>query len=163
MARQQLLDLNSATHPLVNIRDYVDLPEGRSWVNQAWSGDMVNAQYYMPKGQSASVIRYWSDPVHAPVNNDTIAILDGRGSIDDITNGVTHEFGAGDAVFVRSGIVHKVKVLTTQSNVPCSKGSRSLLSTRWSTSISVLRTRLCASRCIPVFGSTVVILRTRAG
>jgi len=75
MARQQLLDLNSATHPLVNIRDYVDLPEGRSWVNQAWSGDMVNAQYYMPKGQSASVIRYWSDPGHAPVKNDTLAIL----------------------------------------------------------------------------------------
>jgi spermidine/putrescine transport system substrate-binding protein len=75
LAKQELLALNAATNPLVNIRDYVDLPEGRSWVNQAWSGDMVNAQYYMPKGQSASVIRYWSDPVHAPVNNDTIAIL----------------------------------------------------------------------------------------
>jgi quercetin dioxygenase-like cupin family protein len=42
-------------------------------------------------------------------SDDTIAILDGRGSIDDLTNGVTHEFGAGDVVFVRSGIVHKVK------------------------------------------------------
>jgi quercetin dioxygenase-like cupin family protein len=42
-------------------------------------------------------------------SDDTIAILEGRGSIDDITNGVTHEFGAGDVVFVRAGITHKVK------------------------------------------------------
>jgi quercetin dioxygenase-like cupin family protein len=42
-------------------------------------------------------------------SDDTIAILEGRGSIDDVTNGVTHEFGSGDVVFVRSGIVHKVK------------------------------------------------------
>jgi quercetin dioxygenase-like cupin family protein len=42
-------------------------------------------------------------------SDDTIAILEGRGSIDDVTNGVTREFAAGDVVFVRSGIVHKVK------------------------------------------------------
>lgn len=42
-------------------------------------------------------------------SEDTIAILDGRGSIDDITNGVTHEFAAGDVVYVRPGITHKVK------------------------------------------------------
>jgi quercetin dioxygenase-like cupin family protein len=42
-------------------------------------------------------------------SDDTIAILEGRGSVDDITNGVTHEFSAGDVVFVRAGIVHKVK------------------------------------------------------
>lgn len=42
-------------------------------------------------------------------SDDTIAILDGRGSVDDLTNGVTHEFEAGDVVFVRAGIMHKVK------------------------------------------------------
>ncbi|HKP18749.1 MAG TPA: cupin domain-containing protein [Gaiellaceae bacterium] len=42
-------------------------------------------------------------------SEDTIAILDGRGSIDDLTNGVTHEFSAGDVVYVRPGITHKVK------------------------------------------------------
>jgi quercetin dioxygenase-like cupin family protein len=42
-------------------------------------------------------------------SDDTIAILEGRGSIDDLTNGVTHEFAAGDVVFVRAGITHKVK------------------------------------------------------
>ena len=42
-------------------------------------------------------------------SDDTIAILEGRGSIDDLTNGRTHEFAAGDVVFVRAGITHKVK------------------------------------------------------
>jgi mannose-6-phosphate isomerase-like protein (cupin superfamily) len=42
-------------------------------------------------------------------SDDTIAILDGRGSIDDLTNGVTHEFSSGDVVFVRAGVRHKVK------------------------------------------------------
>jgi quercetin dioxygenase-like cupin family protein len=42
-------------------------------------------------------------------SDDTIAILEGRGSIDDVTNGVTHEFAPGDVVFVRAGITHKVK------------------------------------------------------
>lgn len=42
-------------------------------------------------------------------SDDTIAILEGRGSIDDLTNDVTHDFEAGDVVFVRAGITHKVK------------------------------------------------------
>ena len=42
-------------------------------------------------------------------SDDTIAIISGRGSIDDLTNGVTHDFAAGDVVFVRAGIRHKVK------------------------------------------------------
>lgn len=42
-------------------------------------------------------------------SDDTIAILDGAGSIDDIDAGVTHDFSAGDVVFVRAGVTHKVK------------------------------------------------------
>jgi quercetin dioxygenase-like cupin family protein len=42
-------------------------------------------------------------------SDDTIAILAGAGSIDDLTNGETHEFTAGDVVFVGAGIQHKVK------------------------------------------------------
>jgi mannose-6-phosphate isomerase-like protein (cupin superfamily) len=42
-------------------------------------------------------------------SDDTIAILEGRGSIDDLTNGVTHEFAEGDVVFVRRGVRHMVK------------------------------------------------------
>jgi spermidine/putrescine transport system substrate-binding protein len=75
LVKTQLLQMARATNPLVNINDYVDLPEGKTWVNEAWSGDMVNAQYYGPKGFDVGVLRYWYLPTHAPVNNDTLAIL----------------------------------------------------------------------------------------
>jgi mannose-6-phosphate isomerase-like protein (cupin superfamily) len=42
-------------------------------------------------------------------SDDTIAILGGRGSIDDLTNEATYHFETGDVVFVRAGIRHKVK------------------------------------------------------
>lgn len=40
---------------------------------------------------------------------DTIVILEGRGSVDDLTNRVTLEFQAGDVVHVPPGVVHAVK------------------------------------------------------
>jgi mannose-6-phosphate isomerase-like protein (cupin superfamily) len=42
-------------------------------------------------------------------SDDTIAILAGAGSIDDLESGRTHDFSAGDVVFVRAGVPHKVK------------------------------------------------------
>jgi quercetin dioxygenase-like cupin family protein len=42
-------------------------------------------------------------------SDDTIAILEGEGSIDDLDGGETHDFTAGDVVFVRTGVRHKVK------------------------------------------------------
>jgi quercetin dioxygenase-like cupin family protein len=42
-------------------------------------------------------------------SDDTIAILEGAGSIDDLDAGTTHDFTAGDVVFVRAGTRHKVK------------------------------------------------------
>jgi spermidine/putrescine transport system substrate-binding protein len=52
---------------LVNIRysidgAYIKLPEGKLAIHHAWSGDMVNAQYYMPKGDDPSVLRYMWPP-----------------------------------------------------------------------------------------------------
>jgi spermidine/putrescine transport system substrate-binding protein len=75
LVRRELLALGKATNPLVNVRDYVDLPEGKVGITEAWSGDMINSQYYGPKGFDPGVLRYWSLPKHAPVNNDNIAIL----------------------------------------------------------------------------------------
>jgi quercetin dioxygenase-like cupin family protein len=42
-------------------------------------------------------------------SDDTIAILEGAGSIDNLDAGETHDFTAGDVVFVRAGVRHKVK------------------------------------------------------
>jgi quercetin dioxygenase-like cupin family protein len=50
-----------------------------------------------------------NDPHEHESSDDTIAILEGRGSIDNLSDGSTHEFEAGDVVFVRSGVRHKVK------------------------------------------------------
>ena len=41
-------------------------------------------------------------------SEDTIYILDGKGSIDDITNGLRLEFGKGDVVHVPVGVWHAV-------------------------------------------------------
>lgn len=50
-----------------------------------------------------------NDPHAHEASDDTIAILEGKGSIDNLSDGTTHEFEAGDVVFVRAGIRHKVK------------------------------------------------------
>jgi quercetin dioxygenase-like cupin family protein len=42
-------------------------------------------------------------------SEDTIVILEGRGSIDDLTHGQTHEFGAGDVIHVPAGLRHAVR------------------------------------------------------
>jgi quercetin dioxygenase-like cupin family protein len=44
-----------------------------------------------------------------PDSEDTIVILEGRGSIDDLTNGVTHEFAAGDVIHVPAKLQHAVR------------------------------------------------------
>jgi quercetin dioxygenase-like cupin family protein len=42
-------------------------------------------------------------------SDDTIVILEGKGSIDDLDAGVTLSFEAGSVVHVRAGVQHKVK------------------------------------------------------
>jgi spermidine/putrescine transport system substrate-binding protein len=73
---RQLLDCAQKVSPALDVSDYTDVPEGKAWIHQAWSGDMVTAQYYMPKGQSPKVIRYWYPPDgRGVIGNDLIAIL----------------------------------------------------------------------------------------
>jgi spermidine/putrescine transport system substrate-binding protein len=72
----QLTDMISKTNPKVNITDYQDIPDGTTNVSQAWSGDMINAQYNMPAGQSPSVLRYWYPKNgKGAVNEDIFVIL----------------------------------------------------------------------------------------
>ena len=42
-------------------------------------------------------------------SDDVIAILEGAASIDNLDTGETHDFSAGDVVFVRAGVRHMVK------------------------------------------------------
>ncbi|CAN5888137.1 spermidine/putrescine ABC transporter substrate-binding protein [soil metagenome] len=82
-ARDSLVELTN----LVDIRYTIDgayakLPEGVFGIHHAWSGDMVNAPYYMPKGGDPSVLRYVWPPrarggAGGYVSNDSLAVLKG--------------------------------------------------------------------------------------
>jgi spermidine/putrescine transport system substrate-binding protein len=54
---------------------YAKLPEGEFSVSQAWSGDIVGAQWYLPKGTTTEVLGYWypSDK-RGLIGNDAISI-----------------------------------------------------------------------------------------
>ena len=48
-------------------------------------------------------------PHDHPVSEDTIFILEGRGSVRDLTNDLELEFEAGQAIFVPAGLRHQVR------------------------------------------------------
>jgi spermidine/putrescine transport system substrate-binding protein len=84
-------DLKAAQNNLIELTDLVDirytidgayskLPEGVFGIHHAWSGDMVYAPYYMPKGDDPSVLRYvWPPKAQGGaggyVSNDNFAVL----------------------------------------------------------------------------------------
>jgi spermidine/putrescine transport system substrate-binding protein len=76
LVRQDLLDLASATQPVIDVNAYEDLPTGKTWVSMAFSGDLVAAPYYLPEGVDPRVLRYWF-PLdgRGTVGNDLMTIL----------------------------------------------------------------------------------------
>jgi len=87
-------DLEAAGDALVELVDlmgvrytidgsYAGIPEGRFGLHHAWSGDLVNSQYYWPEGADISVTRYlWpakseGSTVNGPISNDTMAVVKG--------------------------------------------------------------------------------------
>lgn len=72
-----LADVTELTD-LVNVKlgaeAYTVLPEKRTWVHQCWSGDVVNAQYYLPEGESIDNIGYWKSP-NGVIGSDTIGVM----------------------------------------------------------------------------------------
>jgi spermidine/putrescine transport system substrate-binding protein len=70
-----LLALTDAVNIKVSVQDYTYVPEGRAWVHEAWSGDFVSAQYYLPKGVDYTVLGYWYPPDgRGLIGNDAISI-----------------------------------------------------------------------------------------
>ena len=80
LIRDQLTGLAAARRrPKVTITMYNDLPAGQLGLCQMWSGDVVNAQYYLPKGTGPDVLRYWFPPDgKGMVDNDLMVVLQGR-------------------------------------------------------------------------------------
>jgi spermidine/putrescine transport system substrate-binding protein len=76
--QENLTELSQATKPKVTVSMYNDLPSGQLGISQMWSGDIVNAQYYLPKGQSVDVLRYWfPEDGMGQVDNDLMMVLSG--------------------------------------------------------------------------------------
>jgi spermidine/putrescine transport system substrate-binding protein len=74
-ARADLVDLASAVDVKLGIEAYTRIPEGGATVHQAWSGDAVNAQYYLPEGGDPAVLGYWYPHGEIGViGSDTLAI-----------------------------------------------------------------------------------------
>jgi spermidine/putrescine transport system substrate-binding protein len=59
MVGEQLNALVAATSPKVTITAYNDLPAGQLGIAQMWSGDIINAQSYLPEGTSTDILQYW--------------------------------------------------------------------------------------------------------
>ncbi len=75
-AQAALIDLSKKVNVKVSTDDYANLPEGKAWIHQAWSGSMVSAQYYLPKGVSTDVLGYWyPEDGQGPVGVDQMAVL----------------------------------------------------------------------------------------
>jgi spermidine/putrescine transport system substrate-binding protein len=76
LVRQDLLDLASATRPVIDVNAYEDLPTGKTWVSMAFSGDLVAAPEYLPEGVNPEVLGYWF-PLdgRGTVGNDLMTIL----------------------------------------------------------------------------------------
>jgi spermidine/putrescine transport system substrate-binding protein len=76
--QENLTELSQSSQPKVTISMYNDLPSGQLGISQMWSGDVVNAQYYLPKGQSVDVLRYWfPEDGMGLVDNDLMMVLSG--------------------------------------------------------------------------------------
>jgi spermidine/putrescine transport system substrate-binding protein len=76
-AEKDLSQLTSIANIKVNVNDYTDLPSGKTYISQAWSGDIAGAPYYLPKGVKPTVLGYWRPDSHAATQNDMITILRG--------------------------------------------------------------------------------------
>ncbi len=78
MIGEQLKAMVAATSPKVTITMYNDLPAGQLGICQMWSGDIINAQSYLPDDQSTEILRYWF-PADGKglVDNDLMVLLRG--------------------------------------------------------------------------------------
>jgi spermidine/putrescine transport system substrate-binding protein len=81
LMRKRLHTMQQITDPRVTITMYNDLPAGQFGIAQMWSGDIVNAVYYLPKKTSPDVLRYWfPQDGRGLVDNDLMVLLAGGGN-----------------------------------------------------------------------------------
>ena len=62
LAKNELKSLYDAVNVKLSTDDYTNLPEGRAWVHQMWSGSAISAQWYLPEGTGPEALGYWFPP-----------------------------------------------------------------------------------------------------
>jgi len=74
-ATDSLIELINLVKIKTDVNAYSEVPEGTATVHQAWSGDPIAGQYYLPKGETPEVLGFWR-PAAADyvIGSDNIAI-----------------------------------------------------------------------------------------
>jgi len=74
-AGKDLEQLTGICNVKIAYNDYQTLPEAKTYLHHAWSGDIVGAAiYYMPKGVKPDVLSYWAPDTNGVVQNDFLCI-----------------------------------------------------------------------------------------
>ena len=75
-AKESILELINENEARLTINgSYAKLPEDEFWAAQSWSGDIVGAKWYLPRGTGVDVLGYWyPDDNVGLLGNDTIVI-----------------------------------------------------------------------------------------
>ncbi len=80
-ALADILELADTVNPRVGVEAYTILPEGRATIHQAWAGDVVNAQYYLPEGESIENVGFFYPPEGGGmIGSDQMTVLAGAAS-----------------------------------------------------------------------------------
>jgi spermidine/putrescine transport system substrate-binding protein len=59
LAKKELKSLIGAVNVKLSTDDYTNVPEGKAWVHQMWSGSAIGAQWYLPEGVDTDALGYW--------------------------------------------------------------------------------------------------------
>ena len=62
LAKNELQSLTAGVNVKTSTDDYTNVPEGKAWVHQMWSGSAISAQWYLPEGTGPEVLGYWYPP-----------------------------------------------------------------------------------------------------
>ncbi len=77
-AKDAIADVVHATNASFDQDDSVDVPKGKAWLHQSWSGSVANAFVFLPGGDPASDLSYvWPVEAGVPggVDNDLLVVL----------------------------------------------------------------------------------------
>ena len=78
-AKSDVAEVVKATNARFDHTDYTDVPAGKTWLHQSWSGNVGSAFYFLPEGDTAPNISYYwpgsTEGVSGNVDNDTILLL----------------------------------------------------------------------------------------